>query len=388
MSSSTTRPSRTPTAAARRAPIWDELAARVDELAARAAERIAAESPIYQELPPSLLVTALHGNIEHAIEVLRTQALPTAGDLETFSAAAVDRALQGFALQDVLRAYRIGIAVMWAEVPALVTRHGLHVEDVLALAGTVMTWEDAVADAVAGAHARLGLQLAREDQQRRDTFLRAIVAGTLQGEDLRRAGAGFGLDLEQAYVPSRIRAAAGRWPHGLTSRVELGLAGRPGVVGQVDGDVVAVAVLAPEPVPDTTMAVGPPASLAALPGSFAVATRALQTGCAFGLTGVVELSSLSIRPAVLAEGELGALFETRRLAPLDDLGHIGAEIVLTLRTWLELGMRHEETARALHVHPNTLRHRLRRYEQRTGASLRDIATLTELWWALERRRLG
>jgi DNA-binding PucR family transcriptional regulator len=41
----------------------------------------------------------------------------------------------------------------------------------------------------------------------------------------------------------------------------------------------------------------------------------------------------------------------------------------------------------LHVHPNTLRHRLRRYEQATGASLRRQADLVELWWALERRRL-
>ena len=51
-------------------------------------------------------------------------------------------------------------------------------------------------------------------------------------------------------------------------------------------------------------------------------------------------------------------------------------------------MRIDETARALHVHPNTLRHRLRRYEEATGASLRRPADLIELWWALERRQLG
>ena len=48
----------------------------------------------------------------------------------------------------------------------------------------------------------------------------------------------------------------------------------------------------------------------------------------------------------------------------------------------------EAAARALHVHSNTLRHRLRRFEEATGATLRDPRDLVELWWALERRRLA
>ena len=47
----------------------------------------------------------------------------------------------------------------------------------------------------------------------------------------------------------------------------------------------------------------------------------------------------------------------------------------------------DDTARALHVHPNTLRHRLKRFEELTGASLRNATEVMELWWALERRRL-
>jgi DNA-binding PucR family transcriptional regulator len=40
------------------------------------------------------------------------------------------------------------------------------------------------------------------------------------------------------------------------------------------------------------------------------------------------------------------------------------------------------------VHPNTLRHRLRRFEETTGTTLRDPRHLVELWWALERQRLA
>jgi DNA-binding PucR family transcriptional regulator len=38
----------------------------------------------------------------------------------------------------------------------------------------------------------------------------------------------------------------------------------------------------------------------------------------------------------------------------------------------------------LAVHPNTLRYRLRRFEEMTNASLRRTEDLFETWWALER----
>jgi DNA-binding PucR family transcriptional regulator len=134
--------------------------------------------------------------------------------------------------------------------------------------------------------------------------------------------------------------------------------------------------------------VGPPARLAALPASFAMASRALQTAIAFGQEGTFSLADLSIRPAILSDEALGAAFTDRHLEPLAALGRLGAELEDTLRVWFEHDMRIEETAKALHVHPNTLRHRLRRFEETTGTSLRRPADLIELWWALERRRLS
>jgi putative transposase len=42
-----------------------------------------------------------------------------------------------------------------------------------------------------------------------------------------------------------------------------------------------------------------------------------------------------------------------------------------------------ETARALSVHPNTIRYRLSRFGALTGADLSSTDTLVEVWWALE-----
>ena len=60
----------------------------------------------------------------------------------------------------------------------------------------------------------------------------------------------------------------------------------------------------------------------------------------------------------------------------------GAEIVPTLRTWLERGRRTPEAAQALHIHPNTLLYRIRRFEEISGRSLALTESLAEVWLAL------
>jgi DNA-binding PucR family transcriptional regulator len=46
-------------------------------------------------------------------------------------------------------------------------------------------------------------------------------------------------------------------------------------------------------------------------------------------------------------------------------------------------MQIDASARTLALHPNTLRHRLRRFEEVTGSNLRRPTDIIELWWALE-----
>lgn len=370
------------------AAVCDDLESALGDITACAARQIKQDLPTYRALPDELLEAALRGNLALGITSLRELRAPDPAEVEQLAATAADRALQGIPLDAVLHAYRIGFRVIWARIPELAAKHGLDVETALAIAGMIAGRSDTVMEAVSNAHHDVRFQLAREDQQRRDTFLRALLAGTLHDEGLAQACAGFGLDLATEYVPARVRPNAGAWPHGLPHRVELALGGRAGVVGQLDGDTVAIATIAPDPVPDTTTAIGPAARPADLPASFALTTRVLQTACAYGLSGTVALGDLSIRPAVLADQALGELFEARYLQPLEQLGRLGEEIRTTLRTWLSMGMRYEDAARALHVHPNTLRHRLRRFEELTECTLRDFATLVEIWWALERAALA
>jgi PucR family transcriptional regulator, purine catabolism regulatory protein len=64
-----------------------------------------------------------------------------------------------------------------------------------------------------------------------------------------------------------------------------------------------------------------------------------------------------------------------------DEAHAG-ELVPSVRVWLEHDRHTERAARALHVHPNTLRYRVQRFEEVTGRNLASTASLAEVWLAL------
>jgi sugar diacid utilization regulator len=72
------------------------------------------------------------------------------------------------------------------------------------------------------------------------------------------------------------------------------------------------------------------------------------------------------------------------LAALDGLPPDDRALLLdTFGAWLDSGGSAEQTARELFVHPNTVRYRLRRLEERTGRSLSDPRWVAELSLAYE-----
>lgn len=70
----------------------------------------------------------------------------------------------------------------------------------------------------------------------------------------------------------------------------------------------------------------------------------------------------------------------RAVIEYDD-AHSG-DLLPSVRTWLEHDRQTEKAAQALHIHPNTLLYRVRRFEQITGRSLASTETLAETWLAL------
>jgi PucR C-terminal helix-turn-helix domain len=358
-----------------------------EPLADEVVERIRVAVPGFRRLPRGTLRRAVQDTMRRELAALHDVRPPTEEELEGSRAIARERAEQGLSVEAVLHAHRLAVSVVWNRFGELARERGAGVATVLAFSETLWRWADSVMDAVAASHREVELQLAREEQQRRDAFVVALLTGSSDAAELRRDSAAHGIDPEREYLPFRARARDGDETRALSHRIALALAGDQGLVTGLDGDMIGVAARRPVPIAGLTVGIGHACTLDALPAAFTQASRALQTALAFGHEGVHSLADLSILPAVLVDQALGDAFVARYLEPLAAMGRHGAEIEATLRTWLEAGMRIEDTAKALHVHPNTLRHRLRRFEEATGASLRNATEVMELWWALERRRL-
>ncbi|MFJ9620091.1 PucR family transcriptional regulator [Streptomyces noursei] len=90
---------------------------------------------------------------------------------------------------------------------------------------------------------------------------------------------------------------------------------------------------------------------------------------------------------LLQDESLAAALTSRWLGPLSELTPRQSErLEVTLLAWLEGGGA-PEAARLLHVHPQTVRYRLRQIEKLFGPALRDPRTRFELEMALRSRRL-
>jgi DNA-binding PucR family transcriptional regulator len=155
----------------------------------------------------------------------------------------------------------------------------------------------------------------------------------------------------------------------------------------LDGDLAGF-VLAPLNVETSApVGVGRPARLDGLEQSFRLASRALATAAAAGQPGPVALRELGLLPAVLADGDVGDGLLDRIIDPVLAQGRSGETLLDTLARYLENDLRLELTAEQMFLHVNTVRYRLRRFEELTGTSLRQVDDLVQIWWALRRLEL-
>jgi len=105
---------------------------------------------------------------------------------------------------------------------------------------------------------------------------------------------------------------------------------------------------------------------------------------------VSDAATLGLAQLVLGHGgeaELDA-FVTGMIGPVLDYDEKrGTDLVETLDAWFASGSRPAETARRLHVHPNTVSQRLDRVGKLLGERWKDPARTLDLQMALHLLRL-
>lgn len=353
-----------------------------EELLARIVGRLTALGGAYAAIPGDELAAAASGMVDAAIGVLAEQRGPEQGELEHAAFLGELRARQGVPLDQVLRAVQISAREALDLMGDVAGPTGLDAPRTIALTVRLWDWIDVVSAHMAQAHRRVELANARRDQQQRVSFVHALVTGTLGTGALEEAAAGFGLDPRAQHVVVCVRPDAAHPPEVL-ERLLLPSTWSVGLTAQVGEDLLAVLPAeAAVPTVPVTAGIGSAVALPALPRSHRDALRARETAAAFGRAGAHRLEDLVLPAAVLAEETLTDILVARHVTPLRELGAFGEDLLDSLRAYLAHDFNVEAAARELGVHANTLRHRLARAEETTGASLRRAESLAEVWWAL------
>jgi hypothetical protein len=299
----------------------------------------------------------------------------------------------GRSLDALLAAYRIGARVAWRRLAAAGERAGLPPATLYSVAEAIFAYIDELsADSIEG--------YAREQ---------AAAAGALQRRRQRLAAL---LVQEPPAPPAAVEAAAAdaAWP---LPRVVAALA----VEGE-EADRLAVrlgseALVAPLPgltlalLPDPAApgrrreltaalrgrraALGPAVSWQDAGLSFARAHRVLELvreGAVVPAGALVVAEEHQLELVLGGDRRLAHDLATRTLAALESETELSRErLGSTLEAWLRHRGRTEQVARALHVHPQTVRYRLARLRELFGERLDAPDGRFELELALRARRL-
>ena len=367
----------------------DALLLRADRLAARAVAEFQEAFPSYAELDPAELAPVVLRNTVSLLESIRDPGRDTAADREFYRESGEHRARMGITSDEMLHAWRIGLKVTRAEAYTLARELEIGEDVLLGFVEALLQWGDVGMLESASGHRETELEMARREQHHRANLVRGILFGTLAPAAMRVQAATYGLDPQERYCAVRARPTADVTVRSLEYQLGVADAAGPrrGLAALLDGDLAGF-VLAPVPTRvSVPVGVGPPAPLAELENSFRLATRALESAAAAELTGPVGIDDLGLLPAVIGDRDVGEEIERRIIQPVLAQGKPGRTLIDTVARYLENDLRLELTAAQMFLHVNTVRYRLRRFEELTGTNLRHVRDLVQVWWALERHAL-
>lgn len=345
--------------------------------------------PELSKVPHGAIDDLIRTNLRHAFAAIDERRPPSDEDLAYSAGVAANLARAGISLDTLLNGHRAATRRACELLSEAGAKVGLDPEARLDSVNRLWEWAAAIQVSDAEAHRSAEVDITGGRDEERAWFVRGLLHGTLTAAEVTARATAYGLLPGAVYRAFRARPASSGDERAMARAIEAS-GGDDGIgvlIASVEGDLCGAVARPPRVDVDGVVGLGAPAELAKLDSSFQLATRALATALAFGYEGVVTLDDLSLRPAILTETHLGERMIRRYFDPLSELGEFGAALEDTVREYLAHGMRIDQSAKALFVHPNTLRHRLDRFQQLTGADLRNTQHVLELWWALERRRL-
>jgi PucR C-terminal helix-turn-helix domain len=298
---------------------------------------------------------------------------------------------EGRTLDALQSAYRVGARVAWRRVSAAARRHGADAEQLGLLAEAIFAYIDELsADSVEG-YAQAQREQEGERQRRRRELLALLLRDRpVEEAELRAAAQAAGWRLPRSAAPLAVAEAdLARVSRRLPADA---LAGSVDDVGCVLVSGAASSSRSAEierATGSVTAALGPTVPRRELRSSWSLAKAALRAAEARA----IEASSPILVDDHLADllifesGALADRLAQSRLAPFAELTPASrARMEETALAFVQHGGNAAAMARALHLHPQTIRYRLARLRDLLGDQLEDPDARFELELALRAGR--
>lgn len=359
------------------------LAPKLDEVVNKIANRAIEEIPVYKEI-------GVDGVREGLLRDLRLTMLAMVegrgfndSDESQLGIIGSTRAEQGLPIDSMIRVYRITLDEVFAVLWEAAAEAGMNATEAIALTRSAWEYAGPAIETAVKAYREQEIELAIADSQSRTALVHAMLVSGRPVEPSLISAAG--LDAAAEYVTFRARQL-GSDARSVLLNIQMPGVLRGGIAAPYEDDVIGIAPERPavEWREGLTMAVGPTVPLREASRSFEIATRLLSTATKSNVTGLVDSQSMALQAMSLSDGVLGDSLVARYIEPLAPDTAQGKELIQTLRAFLDADLNSERAAEALFVHPNTVRNRLHRIEDLSGASLGSVRDLSEIYVALLR----
>lgn len=309
------------------------------------------------------------------------------------------RAAAGVPLPAVMAAYRVAIHTLWDTMVEVADGHRGVGRDAV-IQATALMWQaqDVYTDAMVDAYRRQAVQMVIDDEAERSALTEALLQARLSDERSLWEVA------QMLRIPQK-----GPFVVIAASCPEIGKQSLPGITAMLRSvDVFSAWRLLPDiqigiaHVPSKTehaamldllnrIAVGrigisPQFDDLADTAEALRYARVASTTQAGGPVGTTVFEDSLLAVAAVSAPEVTAKVAQIVLGAFDDLGADERDVLLdTFRRWVQNKGSMATTAEQLYCHPNTVRYRLHRIEERTGRSLSVPNELAELCLAFEIR---
>lgn len=379
------------------AAVQAELVMKCSDLGGLVAETVWREVGFYKESGRVTRAELRQDCTENVRILLAGLDSTVAFDTNTASTSGFEAAIAGVPLPALMEVYRIGCRVAWEEIVAIAAERPETTREAL-IRSTARIWmaQDVLTDAAVTAYREESTRQVLAQEAERAALVEALIEGRIiENSTLWEVATILRIPVRGPYVVVAAQCAA------------VGKSALPGIESKLTSlDIPSAWRLLPD-LQLGLVHVESNQKFEALKQALGrVAAKPIGVSSRFDELTEVRDAVTYARIAVSAErpdGSMLTVFEADPLAiaavsspramkrissavfaGFADLdAHEKDTLVSTFRAWMACGGSINTTAETLFCHPNTVRHRLKRIEDRTGLSLKRPRELAELCLAFE-----